>query len=176
MAVPVPIAVPLSRQERALQTRRRILDAAVELFSQRGYESVAAGDVAERAGVAHGLVFHHFGNKRGLYLEAVREISDRLFGLPPEVPADGPPGVALRARRGILMQTTRVPGVVKSYRWPPKRRMLLGPLRSATNTLPGRVLVTRMLAHLPNWAVDGMTAPQRPNTKLSVLGAILPSR
>lgn len=90
-----PIVEPPSRQQRALQTRRNLLEAAVELFSLRPYEAVAAGDIAERAGVAHGLVFHHFGNKRGLYLEAVREISDRVFGLA-ESPPEGPPGVALR--------------------------------------------------------------------------------
>lgn len=112
----VPIAEPSSRQERALQTRRRILEAAVELFSLRGYESVAAGDIAERAGVAHGLIFHHFGNKRGLYLEAVREISDRLFGLPPEIPPNASPGAALRAvLRQHFLRTAEHKAVVLGF-------------------------------------------------------------
>jgi AcrR family transcriptional regulator len=40
-------------------------------------------------------VFHHFGSKRGLYLEVVREISHRLFDVSPSDP-DASPGVQLR--------------------------------------------------------------------------------
>jgi AcrR family transcriptional regulator len=70
-----------TRQERAQATRRRLLEVAVEQFAARPYNEVPMGDIAESAGVAHGLVFHHFGSKRGLYLEVVREISHRLFEL-----------------------------------------------------------------------------------------------
>lgn len=70
-----------TRAERAAETRRRLIDAAVELFSEQGYEDVAVADIAKAAGVAHGLVFHHFGNKRGIYLEAMREASDTIVGV-----------------------------------------------------------------------------------------------
>jgi AcrR family transcriptional regulator len=83
------------RQARAVATRRRIVEAAVHEFAARPYNDVAAGDIAERAGVAHGLVFHHFGSKRGVYLEAVREISARLFDVVPRDPS-APPGEQLR--------------------------------------------------------------------------------
>ncbi|MBF6446316.1 TetR/AcrR family transcriptional regulator [Nocardia elegans] len=67
-----------TRAERAAESRRRLVDAAVGLFSEQNYENVAVGDIAKAAGVAHGLVFHHFGNKRGIYLEAMREASNRI--------------------------------------------------------------------------------------------------
>ena len=38
-------------------------------------------EIVERAEVAHGVMFHHFTNKRGLYLAAVRTISRRLFDI-----------------------------------------------------------------------------------------------
>lgn len=67
-----------TRAERAAETWRRLLDVAVELFSEQNYEDVAVADIAKTAGVAHGLVFHHFGNKRGIYLEAMREAADTI--------------------------------------------------------------------------------------------------
>jgi AcrR family transcriptional regulator len=84
-----------TRQERAQATRRRVLEVAVSQFASRPYNEVPMGDIAEAAGVAHGLVFHHFGSKRGLYLEVVREISHRLFDVVPSDP-DASPGAQLR--------------------------------------------------------------------------------
>ena len=63
--------------------RERILLAAGELFAERGYEATSAEAIASRAGVAKGLVFHHFGSKAGLYLaaftDAVARISAEFF-------------------------------------------------------------------------------------------------
>jgi AcrR family transcriptional regulator len=84
-----------TRQERAQATRRRLLEVAVSRFAARAYNDVAVSDIAEGAGVAHGLLFHHFGSKRGLYLEAVREISRRLFDVTP-TDRSAPPGTQLR--------------------------------------------------------------------------------
>lgn len=84
-----------TRQERAQATRRRLLEVAVSQFAVRAYNDVAVSDIAEQAGVAHGLLFHHFGTKRGLYLEAVREISHRLFDVSP-TDRSAPPGTQLR--------------------------------------------------------------------------------
>ncbi|MUM04644.1 hypothetical protein B5P44_07595 [Mycobacterium sp. CBMA 213] len=61
------------RQAQAERTRRRLLDAAIEQFSTRHFDDVAASDITESAGVAQGLLFHYFVNKRGIYLEALRE-------------------------------------------------------------------------------------------------------
>jgi AcrR family transcriptional regulator len=62
----------------AAETRQRLIDAAVELFSENSYDDVAVGDIARAAGVAHGLLFHYFGSKRRIYLEAVRAAADVL--------------------------------------------------------------------------------------------------
>ena len=55
-----------NRQEQARATRRRVLDASLELFLDRGYVGTTVAAVAERAGVAGDTVFHVFGSKRGL--------------------------------------------------------------------------------------------------------------
>jgi AcrR family transcriptional regulator len=74
-------AAPKGRTARAAQaaeTRQRLIDAAVEVFSAQSYEEVAVADIAKTAGVAHGLLFHYFGNKRGIYLDAMRDASDKI--------------------------------------------------------------------------------------------------
>lgn len=51
------------RDEQAARTRRRILDAASELFLDRGYARTTIKDIADRAGVARDTVHAVFGNK-----------------------------------------------------------------------------------------------------------------
>jgi AcrR family transcriptional regulator len=53
---------------RAESTRRRIMDAAREIFFRRGYEAASLDDVARLAGVAKGTLYVHFRNKAVLYL------------------------------------------------------------------------------------------------------------
>lgn len=43
--------------------RTLILDAAVRVFARRGYHGSRVGDIAEEAGVAHGLLYHYFSSK-----------------------------------------------------------------------------------------------------------------
>jgi AcrR family transcriptional regulator len=59
------------RAARTLATRRRILDAAAELFVAEGYGATTLEQIAARAGVAVQTVYFHFGNKRTVLKEAV---------------------------------------------------------------------------------------------------------
>src|SRR5215469_5045217 len=83
---------PTQRQAQAELTRRKLLDAAVEHFSARHFDDVATNDITETAGVAQGLLFHYFGNKRGIYLEALRDAANRLNAATTPPPSDGSPG------------------------------------------------------------------------------------
>ena len=47
----------------AEEKRQRILDAAVRVFARRGFHTSRVGDIAEEAGVAHGLLYHYFSSK-----------------------------------------------------------------------------------------------------------------
>ncbi|MBI3212188.1 MAG: TetR/AcrR family transcriptional regulator [Mycobacterium sp.] len=67
-----------TRAEQAAETRRRLVDTAIELFAERHYDEVAVTDIAKGAGVAHGLLFHYFGNKRGIYLAAMRAVATQM--------------------------------------------------------------------------------------------------
>ncbi|HYH79223.1 MAG TPA: TetR/AcrR family transcriptional regulator [Longimicrobium sp.] len=58
------------RQDRSVETRRRIIEAARELFHADGFDATSADAIAERAGVAKGTVFLHAGSKERLLLMA----------------------------------------------------------------------------------------------------------
>ncbi|GAA3112919.1 TetR/AcrR family transcriptional regulator [Streptosporangium carneum] len=62
---------PGKRAQKAQETRRRILAAALELFAQDGYGATNLQDVADRAGVAVQTIYFVFGNKRALLKELV---------------------------------------------------------------------------------------------------------
>jgi AcrR family transcriptional regulator len=55
--------------------RQLIVDAARKLFASRPYDQVTTSEIAKNAGVAYGLIAHHFENKRGLYLAVMNEIA-----------------------------------------------------------------------------------------------------
>src|SRR3954464_10439847 len=61
----------MSHGVKARATRRRITDAATELFLATGYGTTTLEQIAERAGVAVQTVYFHFGNKRTVLKEAV---------------------------------------------------------------------------------------------------------
>jgi AcrR family transcriptional regulator len=51
------------RATAAEEKRRLILDAAARVFARKGFHTSRVGDVAEEAGVAHGLLYHYFSSK-----------------------------------------------------------------------------------------------------------------
>ncbi|WP_130504188.1 TetR/AcrR family transcriptional regulator [Blastococcus saxobsidens] len=58
------------RERRRQQTRNRIVDAATELFAERGFDAVSVVEIAQRAGVVEKTVFNHFPVKEGLVFDA----------------------------------------------------------------------------------------------------------
>ncbi|MBF6331290.1 TetR/AcrR family transcriptional regulator [Nocardia transvalensis] len=69
-------ADPSARRRRLEPDERRaqILECAIEMFGERPYAAVSTAELAQRAGVARGLINHYFGNKRDLYLAVVRRM------------------------------------------------------------------------------------------------------
>lgn len=66
------------RDEYAEATRKAIVEAALELFSLRGYAHTSLDDVAEAARVSKGAIYHHFANKQAVF-EAVLVQVDAAF-------------------------------------------------------------------------------------------------
>lgn len=63
---------PDERQRDPERTKARILDAATEVFSAKGFTGARVAEIASRAGVNHQLITYYFGGKEGLYREIGR--------------------------------------------------------------------------------------------------------
>ena len=63
------------QQQRSVVTQQKLLEAAIEAFSENGFKGTSTRDIAERAGVHHPLITYHFKNKDQLWRAAV----DRVF-------------------------------------------------------------------------------------------------
>lgn len=61
--------------------RNQILNAAVTVFSTRGYRATLVDEIAQEAGVAKGTLYLYFKSKEEMYLEAFRENVERLHEL-----------------------------------------------------------------------------------------------
>jgi TetR/AcrR family transcriptional regulator len=62
------------QQQRSIVTQQKLLDAAVEAFSENGFKGTSTRDIAERAGVHHPLITYHFKNKDQLWRAAANHI------------------------------------------------------------------------------------------------------
>ena len=59
------------QQERSRTTRRRLIEAALDGFAERGWHGVTVAGIAERAGVSRGAAQHHFPTREDLVVAAV---------------------------------------------------------------------------------------------------------
>jgi AcrR family transcriptional regulator len=60
-------------QQRAEETRGRILDAAVRKFSIAGYDAASVDDICVEAGVSKGAFYHHFPTKQAIFLALMKD-------------------------------------------------------------------------------------------------------
>jgi AcrR family transcriptional regulator len=85
------------RAATAAATRRRILDAAIELYRDRGIDGTTLTAVASAADVARGTIVNHFGSAEGLLGAALGHLLDRLE-VPDERILEGVVGLDARIR------------------------------------------------------------------------------
>lgn len=118
------------------QSKAAILGAARTLFAERGFSAVTVRDIAEAAGVTHGLVHHHFGSKRDLITEVVRR--EAL-----------PPGEAmLRAAAEDDWETVGLPGMIRYYLTEGRTSILLIMRASIDGLMPESMLAEDELRSL----------------------------
>lgn len=60
------------RSQVKLSTQERILNAALDVFSEKGFHSATVDEIAERAGLGKGTLYRYFSNKETLFKELVR--------------------------------------------------------------------------------------------------------
>ncbi|MEV7688215.1 TetR family transcriptional regulator [Streptomyces bungoensis] len=117
-------------------TRDRILTAAREEFSERGYEKTSVRGIAKAAGVDPALVHHYFGTKEQVFEEAVAVAFAPALNAPEAVAAGPLDGVGERLARFIF-------GVWEN---PATRAPLLAIVRSAVNNDTAAAVFRRLVA------------------------------
>lgn len=75
--------------------RQRLLQAASELFAQKGYAATTVREIVAAAGVTKPVVYYYFGSKEGLYLELMGSVAQSFLGILQEPP---PAGATARQR------------------------------------------------------------------------------
>jgi AcrR family transcriptional regulator len=61
------------REEKSERSRRAVLDAALHLFSHQGYRATTMREIADRAKLSTGNVYHHFPDKERIFHELIDE-------------------------------------------------------------------------------------------------------
>lgn len=63
----------MANSQRSAETRRRLMEAAVECFSLTGFDAASVDDVCAKAGVSKGAFYYHFESKQELFLALLRD-------------------------------------------------------------------------------------------------------
>src|SRR3981081_4479715 len=84
----------MARTPKVVEDRReQIIDAAMRVFSQKGYMRATNKDIAREAGITPGLIYHYFASKEALLqaivelhspVQLTRSLSPQMLALPPE--------------------------------------------------------------------------------------------
>lgn len=69
---------PVKRKKNPELTRRRLLRAAIRLFSKKGYHGVSVDEIVKASKVNKRMVYYYFGSKEDLYREAILTVYTRL--------------------------------------------------------------------------------------------------
>ena len=88
----------MGAQPTASATNRReaILEAALDLFRQRGYHSVGIDEIGTAAGISGPGVYRHFANKAALLVALFDSITERMLAAGEQIQKkEGPPGEVL---------------------------------------------------------------------------------
>lgn len=78
LSKPLQIVRLRHRQQRSIDTRERIIQAAAAEFAAHGFEGTSTRTVASKAGVQYPLVNYHFKNKDGLWRAVLTDFNERF--------------------------------------------------------------------------------------------------
>lgn len=60
-------------QERSIETREKIVDASLDLFSSKGFDAASVAEICAAAGVSKGAFYHHFPSKQAVFIAILDE-------------------------------------------------------------------------------------------------------
>jgi AcrR family transcriptional regulator len=91
---------PAKRRLSAVDRRAAILDAALDVFSERGYHAASIDEIASQAGISKALIYEHFPSKKDLHASLLERHVQEIFERLAESAAGPDPG-EVRLRAGV---------------------------------------------------------------------------
>ncbi len=88
------MADPTNKQSERTNTRQRILDAALNIFSRKGYYDTRMDEIVDEAHTSKGSIYFHFPNKERLFIALVDQFADVLERNVTEAIEQHPQGMA----------------------------------------------------------------------------------
>jgi AcrR family transcriptional regulator len=95
-----PETRPPRKRLSAEDRRAAILDAALEVFSRRGYNGASIDDIAQAAGISKALIYEHFPSKKDLHVSLLERHTQEIFVRLSQTADTGDPG-EVRLRNGV---------------------------------------------------------------------------
>ncbi|WP_042197205.1 TetR/AcrR family transcriptional regulator [Paenibacillus camerounensis] len=82
--------------------RNEILDAADELFGQKGFDGTSTNDILNKVGIARGTLYHHFKSKEDIMDALIERYSSRMLGAAQAIALDTTIPVVERILRAVM--------------------------------------------------------------------------
>lgn len=86
----------------AAQRKNEILDAADELFGQKGFDGTSTNDILEKVGIARGTLYHHFKSKEDIMDALIERYNALILSAAQEVASDKSIPVIERVVRAVM--------------------------------------------------------------------------
>jgi len=141
--------LPTKRFEKARQRREEILDAALEVFSLRGFHRATNQDIARAAGIASaGLIYHYFEDKQDLLKQLLQRLNPALDQL-----ASSAEFATLPLRQGLLSLAREFAGLTRDPKKAATLRLFLSEALQEADTASAlyRAGPQRFLQLLGRW-------------------------
>jgi AcrR family transcriptional regulator len=145
--------------ERATERRQQLLRAALEAFAEQDYDEVSVDEVAEAAGVSHGLIFQYFGTKKDLYIATVEPLIEEFRA---RVAADLELPPPERLRKSMRAYAETISAHPQSYRFLMTRGIGFGEVREK--------IEAQRLAAVGRIAPQRGLDPEDPEVRAGILG------
>ncbi|MFO1446080.1 TetR/AcrR family transcriptional regulator [Bacillus sp. Bva_UNVM-123] len=88
--------------KKAEERRNEILDAADELFGQKGFDGTSTNDILEKVGIARGTLYYHFKSKEDIMDALIERYTVLMLGAAQEIAADKSIPVVERIVRVVM--------------------------------------------------------------------------
>lgn len=96
------------------ERKKQLLRVALDVFIEKGYYGTSTREIARRAGVSSGLLFHYFSNKKSIYLELVK-IGVEEMKIDTEIAMEAPCEYLFQTMKNVLEQLESNPSFGKMF-------------------------------------------------------------